>query len=63
MEKKQIPLLFGLPIAIKDHLPVKGFMVTNGLAQNLSRICTEDCEIVRVFRELGAIFYILTNTG
>ncbi len=61
MDPNELPPLHGLPIAIKDHMPIKGFVSTMGIAWRLDHIYKEDCQYVKTLREAGAIFYVTTT--
>ena len=52
-----------MPIAIKDHLPIKDFLCTFGLVARTSKSVTKDCEYISVLRKAGAIFFVTTNCG
>jgi len=39
----ELPPLFGVPIAIKDHLPIKGMRSTSGMAAHITPPKTYDC--------------------
>ena len=56
-------LFFGIPISVKDHIPVQGLGTSQG-ATNVflkNRNTKEDQWLVRTLREKGAIFYVKTN--
>jgi amidase len=46
--------LHGVPVAVKDNLPVRGCVTAYGTVAN-SAPATEDCEVVRRLRHAGAI--------
>ncbi|KAF8435033.1 amidase signature domain-containing protein [Boletus edulis BED1] len=52
--------LHGLPISIKDHMPVKGRWGSAGFLSTL-QISSDDCFLTSVLRDLGAVFYVKTN--
>ncbi|KAH7909595.1 amidase signature domain-containing protein [Hygrophoropsis aurantiaca] len=59
-EGKVIGPLHGLPISIKDHIPVKGHWGSGGFIVN-TKISPDDCDMTRILRRLGAVFYVKTN--
>jgi Asp-tRNA(Asn)/Glu-tRNA(Gln) amidotransferase A subunit family amidase len=59
-EGKVIGPLHGLPISIKGMLPVKGTVGSAGFLMNIET-ATEDCDMTRILRSLGAVFYVKTN--
>ncbi|EIW77312.1 amidase [Coniophora puteana RWD-64-598 SS2] len=59
-EGKVIGPLHGLPISIKDHIPIKGHWGSGGFLSN-TEISKDDCDMTRILRELGAVFYVKTN--
>ncbi|KAG1875956.1 amidase signature domain-containing protein [Suillus tomentosus] len=59
-EGKVIGPLHGLPISIKGMLPVKGTVGSAGFLMN-TETATEDCDMTRILRSLGAVFYVKTN--
>lgn len=57
---KPIGPLHGVPISIKEHIPVAGTYSSQGsLASTVFN--EEDSHMVRILREAGAVFYCKTN--
>ncbi|KAH7906686.1 amidase signature domain-containing protein [Hygrophoropsis aurantiaca] len=59
-EGKVIGPLHGLPVSIKDHMPIKGRWGSGGFLSNLE-LSKEDCDMTAILRQLGAVFYVKTN--
>ncbi|KDQ52322.1 hypothetical protein JAAARDRAFT_163030 [Jaapia argillacea MUCL 33604] len=59
-EGKVIGPLHGLPISIKDHIPIKGRWASGGFLANVE-VSKEDCDMTSILRRLGAVFYVKTN--
>ncbi|OJA12850.1 hypothetical protein AZE42_02428 [Rhizopogon vesiculosus] len=59
-EGKVIGPLHGLPISIKGMLPINGTVGSAGFLANIET-STEDCDMIRILRSLGAVFYVKTN--
>ncbi|KAK4701287.1 amidase, partial [Phenoliferia sp. Uapishka_3] len=57
---KVIGPLHGVPISIKDHMPIKGRWGSAGFFST-NKITEEDCEMVATLRSLGAVFFVKTN--
>lgn len=57
-----LPLLFGLPLAVKDYEPVAGLPFTCGSRVHARRIATQDSLHVARLRAAGAIVVGKTNT-
>ena len=55
-----IGVLDGIPIAVKDEIPVKGYPVTKGTSF-LTDIALEDCPCIAKLRKAGAIIVGKTN--
>ncbi|KAF3003973.1 hypothetical protein E8E14_006127 [Neopestalotiopsis sp. 37M] len=51
--------LHGVPISVKEHIPVKGHSVL-GASWDTRRIAKEDCHMISILREAGAVFYCKT---
>ncbi|KIJ66047.1 hypothetical protein HYDPIDRAFT_130197 [Hydnomerulius pinastri MD-312] len=60
LEGKVIGPLHGLPISIKDMFPVKGRWGSGGFFSNVE-LSSDDCDMTKILRELGAVFYVKTN--
>lgn len=52
--------LHGVPISIKDHMPIAGTSSSFGCLSTITHD-TEDCHMVSILRRLGAVFYCKTN--
>lgn len=55
--------LHGLPISLKDNINIKGQATTIGIVNfcfNPAKF-EEDASLVKLFRKLGAVFYVKTN--
>ncbi|KAH7928818.1 amidase [Leucogyrophana mollusca] len=59
-EGRVVGPLHGLPISIKDHIPIKGRWASGGFLSNLE-LSKEDCDMTSILRRLGAVFYVKTN--
>ncbi|KAH7905825.1 amidase signature domain-containing protein [Hygrophoropsis aurantiaca] len=59
-EGKVIGPLHGLPISIKDFIPVKGRWLSAGFIGTL-QVSEDDCDMTSILRQLGAVFYVKTN--
>ncbi|KAK4506860.1 hypothetical protein PRZ48_000593 [Zasmidium cellare] len=57
---KVVGPLHGVPISIKEMVPVKGQLVSLGLIVTRA-ISEQDCYLVEIFRKLGAVFYVKTH--
>lgn len=55
-----LPLL-GIPISIKDHIPVEGYIDTFGLANFINNKAKKDCYLVEKLKKLGAIVLCKSN--
>lgn len=62
-EGKDLGLLHGLPITIKDSFLVKGLKNSNGDPFLRNYVATEDAELVKRLKEAGAIIIGKTNTA
>lgn len=57
---KTVGPLHGVPVSIKEHVPVKkhyaswGFLCTRTFME-------EDCHMIQILRDAGAVFYVKTN--
>lgn len=56
-----LPPLIGLPMTIKDHIPVKGYLDTMGYCSKINNFAKEDCEIVSKLKKLGVVVLGKTN--
>jgi amidase len=52
--------LHGVPISVKEHLPVAGHYSSFGFLSSHT-FSKEDCQLVAILRSLGAVFYVKTN--
>ncbi|EGO00853.1 hypothetical protein SERLA73DRAFT_87177 [Serpula lacrymans var. lacrymans S7.3] len=59
-EGKVFGPLHGLPISVKDHIPIRGRWCSVSFLSTLA-VSTEDCDMIRILRSLGAIFYVKTT--
>lgn len=57
---KTIGPLHGVPISIKEHMPVAGTFSSSGTLAS-TQFDEKDCQMVSILRSLGAIFYCKTN--
>jgi fatty acid amide hydrolase len=53
--------LLGLPISIKDHIAVKGALLTAGFTSQSNYLIGNDSDIVAVLRSKGAIPFVISN--
>ncbi|EJT97485.1 amidase [Dacryopinax primogenitus] len=59
-EGKVVGPLHGLPISIKDHVPLKGRWASAGFLATVE-VSQDDCLMTSTLRNLGAVFYVKTN--
>ncbi|KAJ0422015.1 putative amidase [Aspergillus carlsbadensis] len=57
---KPIGPLHGVPISIKDHIPIAGTFSSQGSLASIVKD-EKDCQMVSILRRLGAVFYCKTN--
>ena len=57
---KTIGPLHGVPISIKEHMPIAGTYASQGSLASL-RFTEKDCHMVALLRSMGAVFYCKTN--
>ncbi|KAF4466159.1 general amidase [Fusarium albosuccineum] len=57
---KPIGPLHGLPISIKDHIPIAGTFSSQGCLGSIVKN-DQDCDMVAILRSQGAVFYCKTN--
>jgi amidase len=57
---KPIGPLHGVPISIKDHIPIAGTFSSQGSLASIVKD-EKDCQMVSILRKLGAVFYCKTN--
>ncbi|EME87010.1 acyl-ester intermediate acetamidase [Pseudocercospora fijiensis CIRAD86] len=57
---KPLGPLHGIPISIKEMIPVKNQLSSLGLKVT-RQVNTEDCVTTQILRELGAVFYVKTH--
>ena len=60
-QKKDWPLLYGVPISVKECHTVKGCYSTGGLACRLNQRCRHDCLMVQLLRDAGALIVATGN--
>ncbi|KAH7905955.1 amidase signature domain-containing protein [Hygrophoropsis aurantiaca] len=59
--RKPIGALHGLPISLKDQFTMKGLETIMGYACNIGELADEDCVLVEMLYELGAVPFVRTN--
>ncbi|EOA84231.1 hypothetical protein ACJQWK_00960 [Exserohilum turcicum] len=57
---KTLGLLHGVPVSIKEHIPLAGTYSSYGSVAS-TQFDEDDCVIVSLLREQGAVFYCKTN--
>lgn len=57
---KTVGPLHGVPISIKDHIPIAGTFSSQGSFSSIVKD-DEDCQMVAILRAAGAVFYCKTN--
>ncbi|KAL3454128.1 amidase signature domain-containing protein [Aspergillus insuetus] len=57
---KPIGPLHGVPISIKDHIPIAGTYSSQGSLASIVKD-EKDCQMISILRKLGAVFYCKTN--
>jgi amidase len=57
---KTVGPLHGVPISIKDHMGIAGTFASAACLSSI-RQTKEDVHLIRILRELGAVFYCKTN--
>jgi amidase len=57
---KTVGPLHGVPISIKEHMPIKNQWASVGFLAT-RRLDKEDCQMTAILRQAGAIFYCKTN--
>lgn len=57
----QKPALFGLPMSLKECVPLGGYDQTRGFVQDTFQPTKEDAVLVQQLKKLGAIPYVQTN--
>ncbi|RMZ68231.1 general amidase [Pyrenophora seminiperda CCB06] len=57
---KTVGPLHGVPISIKEHIPIGGTWVSRG-AFTSTQFSEKDCQMVALLRSMGAVFYCKTN--
>lgn len=62
-ENKNLGILFGVPITIKESFLVKGLKTTNGDPMLRNYIAKEDAELVKRLKNAGAIIIGMTNVA
>lgn len=52
--------LHGVPISVKEHMPIKGHYTALGFLDTRHR-SEEDCHMISILHAAGAVFYVKTN--
>lgn len=58
---KTLGPLHGLPISVKDHMPIENRPTSTGFISTREAKSEEDCLLVDILRKAGAVFYVKTN--
>ncbi|EGO29913.1 hypothetical protein SERLADRAFT_365906 [Serpula lacrymans var. lacrymans S7.9] len=58
---KPIGPLHGLPMSLKDQFTMKGLETIMGYASNIGKFAEEDCVLVEMLYDLGAVPFVRTN--
>lgn len=53
--------LHGLPISLKEQFDIKGVESTMGYVSRIGHVAVEDCEMVKMLMDLGAVVHCRTN--
>ena len=56
------PVLYGVPVCVKDRFAIKGYLQTGGMACRLKSPATEDSLIIQLLKTAGAIPICMSNT-
>lgn len=59
--KNELPALVGLPMTIKDHVPVKGYLDTIGFCAQTKNVSDLNCDVVENLRKLGVVVICKSN--
>ncbi|KZO91396.1 amidase [Calocera viscosa TUFC12733] len=59
-EGKVVGPLHGLPVSIKDHVPLKGRWASAGFLATVE-LSKDNCLMTSILRDLGAVYYVKTN--
>ncbi|RDI87977.1 hypothetical protein Vi05172_g2086 [Venturia inaequalis] len=59
--QKPLPLLWGLPISLKDCFDIAGFDTSTGLGCYINDPAKENCPLAVLLLDLGAVLYCKTN--
>ncbi|TNN09107.1 Fatty acid amide hydrolase 1 [Schistosoma japonicum] len=60
-EGARISSIYGIPIALEEVFPIRGYDHTMGYTICTNRVAEDDCILVKALRDCGAIPVILTN--
>ncbi|EYC44859.1 hypothetical protein Y032_0447g1618 [Ancylostoma ceylanicum] len=55
------PAFFGIPISLKECIPLDGYDTTRGFAQDVGNPSKSDCVLVQQIKQLGFIPFVQTN--
>ncbi|GAA6022599.1 hypothetical protein JCM10207_003919 [Rhodosporidiobolus poonsookiae] len=58
---KVVGPLHGVPISLKDQFDISGEELNMGYASYLGRISKQDCALVKMLLDAGAVLYVRTN--
>nr|XP_013798991.1 PREDICTED: fatty-acid amide hydrolase 1-like [Apteryx mantelli mantelli] len=58
---RQLGLLYGVPISIKDSINCQGYDSTIGFVSNINNPAAEDSVLVQVLKRQGAVPFVKTN--
>ncbi|KAF9512588.1 hypothetical protein BS47DRAFT_1372763 [Hydnum rufescens UP504] len=58
---KVVGPLHGLPLSLKDTFPIKGLVTSMGYVAWLKEVAENDCVIVEILKDAGAVLFVRTN--